>query len=361
MCVMDSSAQDIPALGRLHAPRWRLQQMSLTRNSLAAFALAGVAACSDSATTQPTETELSLVRAAFSTSAPGYDSLSSSFNASENTGVFAPRRRGDGRGGPGGEGPGSRDMMGGGFRDEFSGNIGFGPGLGRGPFGDRFSTADCTFDAGTGIISCAPVSRDSLLITRTFRFSTAAGVAQAVRDTATTNKIETTRSVTGVTSFSPRERRGFGHGFGPGGSGGPSGAGDDINTARTTVTSSSSRTISGLATGSTQRTVSGVSSGRESTTGTKASGAFTSLRIMGDTTSGVIIPMVTTGYPYPTAGSVIRSMNVSVTADGGSLVTSSRREVITYDGTNVAKVALTQDGVTKNCTIALPRGRMVCP
>jgi hypothetical protein len=336
--------------------------MSFNRLHVAFVAtVLGVTACTDASTTQPTPAELSLVRAAFSTAAPGYDSLSSSYSASGNTGVFAPRRRGDGREGPGSEGPGSRGMMGGGFRDEFSGNVGMGPGLGRGPFGDAFSTANCTFDSASGLIICAPVVRDSLVISRTFRFSTAAGVAQSARDTATTDRIETTRTVTGTTTFTPGERRGFGHGFGPGGPGGPSGAGEDITTARTTVTSSSSRTVSGLAAGSTQRTVNGASAGRESTTGTNRSGTFTSLRIMGDTTTGVTIPIGGEGYPYPRAGTVIRAMNVTVTYGSGSPVNSARREVITYDGSTTAKVTLTEDGVTKNCTIALPRGRMVCP
>ena len=316
-------------------------------------------ACNDG-NTQPTRAETSLVAAAFRTSAPGYDSLSSSYSSSGNTGVFGPRHRGDERGAAG-DSLGRSEMMGGGFRDEFSGNIGMGGGLGRGPFGEHFSLSTCTaFDAATGIVTCTPLVRDSLTISRTFRFTTAAGVAQAARDTVTTDKIVTTRSVTGTTTFTPGRREGFGHGFGR-----LPGTGDssrvDITTARTTISSSSTRTTTGLASGSAQRTVNGASSGRETTEGTSTNGAFTSVRVMGDTTTGIVIPVAATGYPYPTAGTVIRAMSVTVTYASGSPVSSTRREVVTYDGTTTAKISITKDGTTKACTLPLPRGRPVCP
>jgi hypothetical protein len=333
------------------------------RNCIAAGAvLVGAAACTDNTATQSTAAETALVSAAFRTAAPGYDSLSSSYSAGGNTGVFAPRRRGDGREGQSSE-LGRGEMMGGGVRDEFNGNVGMGPGLGRGPFGDHFSTSTCTaFNATTGVVTCTPVVRDSLTINRTFKFSTAAGIAQAARDTITTDRIETTRSVTGTTTFTPGQRRGFGDGFGPGGAGGPNGAGVDISSARTTISSSSTRVTTGLAAGSTKRTVNGASAGREATEGTSTNGAFTSLRVMGDTTTGLVIPTTSTsGYPYPTAGTVIRAMTVSVSYASGAPVNSSRREVITYDGTATAKISITKDGTTQQCTLALPRGRPVCP
>ncbi len=332
--------------------------MSSLKSCTAVGALLLVAvACADNTSTQSSSAETQLVAAAFRTASPGYDSLSSTYSASGNTGVFGPRHHGD-RGMPG-DSLGRGEMMGGGFRDEFSGGIGMGPGIGRGPFGERFSLSTCTtFDATTGVVTCTPVVRDSLTINRTFKFSTAAGVAQASRDTLTTDKIETTRSVTGTTTFTPGRREGFGHGFGPPGQ---DSTRVDITTARTTVSSSSSRVVTGLAAGSTQRTVNGVSAGRETTEGTSTAGAFTSVRVMGDTTTGLVIPVVASGYPYPTAGTVIRAMSVSVTYASGTPVASSRREVVTYDGTATAKISITKDGATKVCTLALPRGRPVCP
>ena len=118
--------------------------------------------------------------------------------------------------------------------------------------------------------------------------------------------------------------------------------------------------MTGLASTATQRTVNGTSAGTETTTGKDTAGTFTVARVIGDTTSGIIIP-ITSGRPtYPTAGSVIRSMKVTLTYTGKTPASSSRREVVTYDGTATAKLVITQDGTTKKCTIPLPRGRPTC-
>ena len=332
---------------------------SVSRSAIAALAVVA-AGCADD-TTQPSASTLALLSDAYVMTAPGFDSLRTSFASDGFTGTFAPRRRGDGRSGPFAGGPGMRALMGGGLRDDFVGGIGFGPGRGRGPFADDGALDGCTFDAGTGLVTCAPVVRDSLVITRTFRFTTAAGVAQPARDTLTTDRVTTTRTVTGTTSFAPGRRRGFGPGFGPGGEAGPNGAGIDVATARTTVNASSTRTVAGLAAGSTQRTVSGASAGTERTEGTGARGAFVTERVMGDTTTGLVIPVSTgNGFPYPTAGTVVRAMRVTVAYGSESPVTSTRREVVTYDGSATARIVITQDGQERRCTMPLPRGRLTC-
>ncbi|MEO7456168.1 MAG: hypothetical protein ABIY52_07885, partial [Gemmatimonadaceae bacterium] len=127
-----------------------------------------------------------------------------------------------------------------------------------------------------------------------------------------------------------------------------------------TVSHTSDRTVTGLASNATQRTVNGTSAGTETTTGKDTAGTFTVARVIGDTTSGVIIPIASGKPTYPTAGTVIRSMKATLTRGGGAPTTSSRREVVTYDGTATAKLVITRDGTTTNCTIALPRGRPAC-
>jgi hypothetical protein len=92
-------------------------------------------------------------------------------------------------------------------------------------------------------------------------------------------------------------------------------------------------------------------------------GAFTAQRSAGDTITGVVIPVgsaATSHPPYPTAGTIIRSMKVTVTLSGQSPATSTRREVVTYDGSATAKVVITEDGTTQNCTLPLPFGRLSC-
>jgi hypothetical protein len=122
----------------------------------------------------------------------------------------------------------------------------------------------------------------------------------------------------------------------------------------------SSRTVGGLADASTERTVAGTSAGQESTVATDSIGRFTLVRVAGDTVTGVVIPGTTEGRPYPTAGTVVRSMRVMLTYDGQSPATSARREVVTYDGSTTATVVITQDGETQTCSLPLPRGRLSC-
>jgi hypothetical protein len=73
-----------------------------------------------------------------------------------------------------------------------------------------------------------------------------------------------------------------------------------------------------------------------------------------------VIPVSSTASTYPTAGRVVRSMSATTTIAGGTPTTKSRREVLTYDGSATAKLTITEDGNTRNCTIALPRGRPNC-
>ena len=53
-------------------------------------------------------------------------------------------------------------------------------------------------------------------------------------------------------------------------------------------------------------------------------------------------------------------IEASLTYEGESPVTLSRREVVTYDGSATAQVTITENGVTRNCTRALPHGQLIC-
>ena len=234
----------------------------------------------------------------------------------------------------GDRGPGWGGLMGGGLGEAWIGGIGFGPGLGRGPFDDFDDSNVCAFSTTTNRNDCAAIIRGGLTINRSFSFLDASGKVEQAFDPANTNTVNVKNSATGTVTHH--------------------------STATSTVNSSSDFTVGGLASGSTQRTVDGKSAGTESTTGTRDGAAFTVARTAGDTTTGLVIP-IQDGHPtYPTAGTVIRSMQATVTKAGSSPSTSSRREVITYDGSATAKVVITHDGVTKNCTKPLPHGRLSC-
>ncbi|MEO8335660.1 MAG: hypothetical protein ABI664_11850 [bacterium] len=290
------------------------------------------AACAEKITSS---IDQSVLDAAFLTSPLGFENTASSFSTS--AGLAGDAFMPGGRGGPRGKNllEGGHDFMGGGFGEDFLGGA-FGGGR---PFehGERGGTelsSNCTYSAATGVVTCAADTREGVTVNRTIMFKTASGTAQASRDSAT-NSI-----ATHITASGTRTRR--------------------DGTIITTINHSSDRIVTGLASTATQRTVNGTSSGSETTTGKDTTGTFTVARVIGDTTSGIIIP-ITSGKPtYPTAGTVIRSMKATLSYAGKTPTTSTRREVVTYDGSATATLVITQDATSKSCTIPLPRGRPTC-
>jgi hypothetical protein len=223
--------------------------------------------------------------------------------------------------------------MGGGLAGPFFGD-GFNAGFGPGPYGNGAPPGTCTFSSVTGNVSCDPITRDGLTITRLATYLTAAGMPEAAVDSVT-NTIIVRTTVTGTVT-----RR---------------------DSSTSTIAESSSQRVRGLAKGSAQRTVDGVSGGTESTVGVSNAGQFSSVRTTADTTSGIVIPFAAGQPPYPTAGTVIREMQMTSTVVGQAPTTTSRREVVTYDGSTTAQVVITQDGVMKTCSLPLPRGHLTCP
>ena len=310
---------------------------------------------------------LDALSAAFSTVPVGYGDLSSSY-VGTTAAAFAGGAVWIGGGREARMEGGA--LMGGGLAEPFVGGIALGRGgPGRGPFGGGLGCTG-TFNSASGRVECAAETRNGLTITRSAQYLNAAGAVQQAFDTLTTNSINVKTSVTGTITFDSashgpgggdhRHHGGWGLGRGPGGL--LLGDTARILTATTTINSSSTRTVTGLGQGSTQRTVSGASAGTESTTGTSSRGNFTASRTVGDTTTGLVIPVATstTTRPYPTAGTTIRSIQASLQYANESAVTLTRREVVTYDGSATATVVITENGTTKNCTKPLPRGRLSC-
>jgi hypothetical protein len=252
--------------------------------------------------------------------------------------------------------------------EAFLGGVAMGRGHGHhGPFGGGLR-CDGTFDAASGRVVCATQTLpNGLTVTASAQYKDAAGTVQQAFDTLTTNSVNLRHSVTGTITYDASDdpappsggrRRGWGHGRGPGGR--LLGDTSTILTATTTVSNASDRTTSGLAQGSTERTVNGVSGGSEQTTGTSSKGEFTATKQVADTTRGLVIPVSATRGTYPTAGTVIRAMKATLAYTGESAVSLERREVVTYDGSATAKVVITENGTTKNCTRPLPRGPLAC-
>ena len=298
-----------------------------SRTLAGVMAVGALAACSESTIGPSADGDLA---AAFLSVPLGFDNAVSTFEAGSTGGqsAFVP---GEHRGH---RGPDRSAMMGGGLGGLFLGH-GFGAGFGHGRHGDPLLVGGCTFDAASGRVVCPTVTLRGLTIERSGAYADASGAVQSAFDSVTTNSINTRVAVSGTIT-----RR---------------------DSVKTTVAHTSDRTVSGLAKGSTARTVNGASAGEETTTGRDSTGTFTVVRVAGDTTRNVVIPVTTgTGRAYPTSGTVVRARKVTVTR-GGAASTASRREVVTYDGSETAKVEITRNGTTVSCTLPLPRGRLSCP
>lgn len=274
----------------------------------------------------------------YSATPAGFSELTSSFNATGGEGAFAPTFDRDDHG----HGPGGMGGMGG---MNGMGGPGFGLGLMGGGLGGMFfgdgmhrpgpnSARNCVFTAGTGVV-CTDTTRDGLIARKIIKYTNAAGVLQSAYDSATTASVSSSSTVSGTAT-----RR---------------------DSSTSVVSHTSTQTITGLLTAN--RSVNGTASGTETTTGRTRDGvAFNAKRTTSDAVTGVVIPKATTAnsHPYPTAGKIVRSMSATVTLGGGSPATTTRTETITYDGTATAKVVIVKDGVTQNCTLPLPHGRLSC-
>jgi hypothetical protein len=334
--------------------------MSRTFASLLVALFAVVAIGCNTATAPSSSTALSSALTSSFASLPiGFSFVPSTFaggTAADSDGWAPPEGPGAGQMGPGGDhgdhGDGDHDgvefdgesaggsMMCGGLGGAFRGDgLGLGLGFGRRLFGGVFAgtalPGTCLFDATSGRVVCDTITHDGMSIVRSAAYTDASGAVQPAFDSLTTNTINVRVSVTGT-----KVRR------------------HDTDTSA--VQHASDRTVSGLAPGSTQRTVNGTSTGLETVKGTNRTGSFTAVRTIGDTVTGIVIPVRTDSVTFPTAGTVIRASQVTLTYSGQAPTTSTRREVVTYDGTSTATIVITQNGTTRNCTMTLPHGRLVC-
>ncbi len=302
---------------------------SSLRIAAAIAVVLAVSACSDSTSSTSSTSSVASqeLAAAFLSTPAGFSSTDNTFSAGGDAGEpWMPDR-------------GARDddahMMGGGIGPEFFGGVAVGHDFDHGPFGFGYVLFNCTFSSTTGRDTCQPVTRGGLTIKRSFSFEDASGTAQPFPNFQT-NTINAVDSVDGtVTRHDGR--------------------------VTATVHHSSDRTVGGLASGSTKRTVDGGSRGTEDATGkTVDSVSFTSSRLVADTVKGLVIPLQDNHPTFPTAGTVTRIMQATLTLSGQAPVTKSRMEVITYDGTDTAKIVITKNGTTKNCKMGLPFGKLIC-
>lgn len=287
---------------------------------LAGGCMALLAACAE--TTSAPQLDDAELDAAFNSTPTGFSSTTSTFSSTSDEAGFRPNGpRAAHHGGP------LMGLMGGGMHPDFLGGL-----AGGRPFDAPGPGAECSYSPETGVVTCTG-TRMGLSVLRTYAFKNLAGAPQP-RPDSTTHSVTTHTEVNGTLV-----RR-------------------DSVTA--TVRHVSDRVVVGLEKGSTQRTVNGTSAGSESLSGKDSAGvAFTANRVVADSTVGLVIPIQEGRPSYPTAGTITRVMQVSLTR-GGETATRSRREVITFNGTNTATLVITVNGQTRTCTIPLPHGRPSC-
>jgi hypothetical protein len=337
-------------------------RMSVSTRTLLAGAAATLtlAACSDFTTSD--ESSLA-IGPAFQTVPMGFSENSSSFDPIGDDGLpFSPTGLNglssfDGsNSGPGGgdsdsdsEGDSDGDsdenngfgrgirglLMGGGLGPSFIGANPFGPGKGEGPFGFFRPDDDCAFVEATGRVDCPDKMRRGVTVSRSFAFKDAAGVAQPAFVKGVTNGVNLQVSVEGTKSRHDGQ-------------------------VTSTVDHESDFTVTGLAAGSTERTVNGIAEARETVTGVRNGFDFTVDRLVTDTTTNVAIPLRADRPTIPTSGTIVRRMEVSIAREGEEPKTKKRREAITFNGTNEISVVITQNGITKHCTVTVPRMKLVC-
>jgi hypothetical protein len=302
-------------------------RLSPVRILAAAGTLLFMAACSDSSTSPaPSSVASQELTAAFLSTPAGFSSTENTFSANSDDGEpWMPDRSAHDDG----------NMMGGGMGPEFFGGAAFGRGFDHGPFGFGYFLFNCSFSSTTGRVTCDDVTRGPFTISRSFAFVDATGAVQPFPN----NKTDTINVKVDVSGTVVRH--------------------DKMDTS--TVAHSSDRTVGGLAPGSTQRSVDGGSKGTESTSGTTKDGTkFTAMRLVADTVKGLIIPLMDNHPTFPTAGTITRIMQATLTLGTNAPVSRSRTEVVTFDGSSTAQVVITKNGTTKNCTLPLPFGRLKC-
>jgi len=80
-------------------------------------------------------------------------------------------------------------------------------------------------------------------------------------------------------------------------------------------------------------------------------------------TTDLVLPAAADGSStWPRSGQVTLNQTIVTTRNGGSPITDTVREVMTFDGTSIVTVAITRNGVTTICKFDLtgPSGNAAC-
>lgn len=188
------------------------------------------------------------------------------------------------------------------------------------------SASACPYTSSSQSFVCPSTTIGGLTYVRSYQLLDAAGVPQAAYSPTTTAAIRTTSDVSGTLSD----------------------AGPPPST--TTITSHDTQTLSGLL------TANRVLNGTGTMTATFASGPVSSSWTMNTANTDIVLPARGSVSHYPQSGST----SVEFSMAGGAFTVSA---TLTFNGTSIATLVTTTNGVTETCTIDLsnPGSGPTCP
>lgn len=180
----------------------------------------------------------------------------------------------------------------------------------------------CTFLSSTGRITCSDVTREGVIISRSFALYAAAGQPQEKRDLNTV-KINTQVWARGIVQK---------------------------QSAKITIDRKSDLTATGVQRGSPNRTLNGTEQGSSTMEHQTLRGKLESTVVFGDTTINLVVPQPDSPRKWPLSGTVIRAHSGTRTMEGESGSRQlSYRAVFVYDGSSTVRITITSNGQTKSC------------
>lgn len=194
------------------------------------------------------------------------------------------------------------------------------------------TTNPCAYDASSGRVVCTPVVREGLTYTRSYAYYDTAGKAQPSPNAAT-RSMNTQISVKGTRTTAK---------------------GDTVAIDR-----SSNTTLSGLGKGAATHTINGTEHGTTTSSYTIFWGKVSATETFDVVTKDVVVQAEAKSR-WPLSGTTTRTSTTVATLEKTLTRTSTSSETVTYDGTNIAKVVIVRDGVTRNCTRDLSTGKNTC-
>lgn len=188
--------------------------------------------------------------------------------------------------------------------------------------------SQCAYASSSKSFACPAITANGITINRSFFLYDASGGAQSAADASTTAAIRTVTDISGT--LAP-----------------PSGSNLSGSIA---ITRHDDVTLSGLLTG--KHTLNGTGSGH---TDTQFGGQTTQHIVIDETskTTNLVLAGKGSNSIFPQSGSIALDQTVATSLGGGSTVTTTMHETMTFDGTSVVTIEFTIGGQSRTCKLNL--------